>query len=79
MGRWRVFGWPASAGLVCARRVETRGGFEPFEVDQAEGVTSGIRKTEALRTFVEKLGPIMKEIGIDAQPEVYPAYAFVCA
>ena len=34
MGLWRAFVPPASAGLVSARRVETRGGFETFVADQ---------------------------------------------
>jgi hypothetical protein len=32
---------------------------------------------EAVRRFGDKLGPIMQAIGIEAQPEIYPAHTFV--
>jgi len=34
---------------------------------------------EAFRRFGEQLEPIMKAIGIDAQPEIYPAHTVVSA
>jgi hypothetical protein len=34
---------------------------------------------EAFGRFAETLGPILQELGIDRQPEVYPAHTFVSA
>jgi hypothetical protein len=34
---------------------------------------------EALDRFAEKLIPILREIGVDGDPEVYPAHIFVSA
>jgi hypothetical protein len=34
---------------------------------------------EAARQFGEKLAPIMQELNISAEPEVYPAHTFVAA
>jgi len=34
---------------------------------------------EARTSFGETLGPILQEIGVRNQPEMYPAYAFVSA
>jgi hypothetical protein len=34
---------------------------------------------EAFGSFGETLVPILQEVGIDAEPEVYPANAFVSA
>ena len=34
---------------------------------------------EAARRFGERLMPVMQEMGVDGQPEVYPALAFVSA
>jgi hypothetical protein len=34
---------------------------------------------EAFRRFGEKLGPVLKAVGVEATPEVYPAHTFVSA
>ncbi len=34
---------------------------------------------EALDTFAAKLMPILEEIGVQGQPEVYPAHTYVSA
>ena len=61
--------WPVK-GLLSHAAGQGPNGFRVVDVWESE---------EALRNFSEKLGPIMKAIGIDAQPEIYPAHAFVTA
>jgi hypothetical protein len=34
---------------------------------------------EAFGRFADTLGPILQEIGVDSQPEIYPAHTFVSA
>jgi hypothetical protein len=61
--------WPVK-GLLVHIAGQGPNGFRVVDVWESE---------EAFRSFGEKLGPIMKAIGIDAQPEIYPAHAFVSA
>jgi len=34
---------------------------------------------EAVRSFGETLVPILREVGVEAEPEMYPAHTFVSA
>jgi len=61
--------WPVK-GLLSHVAGQGTNGFRVVDVWESE---------EAFRSFGEKLGPVMKAIGIDAAPEVYPAHAFVSA
>lgn len=61
--------WPVK-GLLSHAAGQGPNGFRVVDVWESE---------EAFRQFGEKLGPIMKALGIDGQPEVYPALAFVSA
>ena len=61
--------WPVQ-GLLAHVAGQGPNGFRVVDVWESE---------EAFRKFGEKLGPIMKAIGIDGQPEVYPAHTFVSA
>ena len=61
--------WPV-AGMLVHVAGQTENGFRVVDVWESE---------DAFRRFGEKLAPIMKEIGIDTVPEVYPAHAFVSA
>src|SRR5262245_35726269 len=61
--------WPVAGVLV---HVAGQGdkGFRVVDVWQSEA---------AFRGFGEKLMPILKEVGIEGGPEIYPAHAFVSA
>src|SRR5690349_16403965 len=61
--------WPVK-GLLVHAAGQGPTGFRVVDVWESE---------ESFRKFGEKLGPIMKAIGIDAQPEIYPAHVFVSA
>lgn len=61
--------WPVK-GLLSHAAGQGPNGFRVVDVWESEA---------AVRSFGEKLGPIMKTIGIEAQPEIYPAHAFVSA
>lgn len=61
--------WPVK-GLLSHAAGQGPNGFRVVDVWESE---------EAFRNFGEKLMPIMKAIGIDGQPEVYPAHTFVKA
>ncbi len=61
--------WPVQ-GLLAHVAGQGPTGFRVVDVWESE---------EAFRNFGEKLGPIMKALGIDTQPEIYPAHAFVSA
>lgn len=61
--------WPVK-GLSSHAAGQGPNGFRVVDVWESEA---------AVRRFGEKLGPIMKDIGIDAQPEIYPAHTFVSA
>ncbi len=61
--------WPVE-GLLVHAAGEGGGGFRVVDVWESE---------EAAQRFGEKLTPILQEIGITAEPDVYPAHTFVSA
>jgi hypothetical protein len=72
MGKERaesVSDWPVE-GLLVHAAGEGPSGFRVVDVWQSE---------EAAQRFGEKLAPHLQEAGITAEPEVYPAHAFVSA
>jgi hypothetical protein len=61
--------WPVP-GLLVHTAGEAEGGFRVVDVWESE---------EAVRQFGETLGPLLAEVGIEAEPEIYPAHSFVSA
>ncbi len=61
--------WPVE-GLLVHSAGEAEGGFRVVDVWESE---------EAVRQFGETLGPILQELGVEAEPEIYPAHTFVSA
>jgi hypothetical protein len=61
--------WPVE-GLLSHAAGEGPGGFRVVDVWESE---------EAAQRFGETLIPILEEIGVEAQPEVYPAHTFISA
>jgi hypothetical protein len=61
--------WPVE-GLLVHAAGQSPDGFRVVDVWESE---------EAFGAFGETLVPILQEVGIDAEPEVYPAHAFVSA
>ena len=61
--------WPAE-GLLVHAAGNAPGGFRVVDVWESE---------EAAGRFGETLGPVLQELGIEAQPEMYPAHTFVSA
>jgi hypothetical protein len=61
--------WPVD-GLLIHIAGKSTGGFRVVDVWKSE---------EAFRRFGEKLTPILKEVGVEGAPEVYPAHALVPA
>jgi hypothetical protein len=61
--------WPVE-GLLSHAAGQGPNGFRVVDVWESE---------EAARKFGEKLVPIMQELNISAEPEVYPAHTFVTA
>lgn len=61
--------WPVE-GLVAHIAGDTGSGFRVVDVWESE---------EAFRRFGEALAPIMKAIGIESEPQVYPAHTIVTA
>ncbi len=61
--------WPV-AGLLVHAAGQGPNGFRVVDVWESE---------EACRRFGETLAPILQEVGIEEQPELYPAHAFVSA
>jgi hypothetical protein len=61
--------WPVE-GLLSHAAGQGPNGFRVVDVWESE---------EAARKFGEKLVPIMQELNISAEPEVYPAHTFVAA
>lgn len=59
--------WPVD-GLLAHVAGQGEGGFRVVDVWDSE---------EAFQRFGETLVPILQTLGVDAQPEVYPAVAFV--
>jgi hypothetical protein len=61
--------WPVG-GLLAHVAGEGANGFRVVDVWESE---------EAFARFGETLIPILEEIGVDGQPEVYPVHTFVSA
>jgi hypothetical protein len=61
--------WPVE-GLLVHAAGQGKNGFRVVDVWESE---------EACNQFGEVLAPILKEVGVDVPPELYPAYAFVSA
>ena len=61
--------WPVE-GLLVHAAGEGPNGFRVVDVWESE---------EACRRFGEVLVPLLQEVGIDDQPEIYPTHAFVSA
>ena len=61
--------WPV-AGLLVHAAGQGESGFRVVDVWESE---------EACKQFGETLAPILQEVGIEDQPELYPAHTFVSA
>jgi hypothetical protein len=61
--------WPV-LGLLVHAAGESAKGFRVVDVWESE---------DALRRFGEKLMPTLQEVGVEGDPEIYPAHAFVSA
>ena len=62
-----VADWPVK-GLLVHAAGQGEKGFRVVDVWESE---------EAFRKFGEKLQPILKQVGLEGAPEVYPVHAFV--
>ena len=61
--------WPV-AGLLAHVAGQGAKGFRVVDVWESE---------EAFRRFGEKLMPVLKALGVEGQPDIYPAHTFVSA
>ena len=61
--------WPVT-GLLLHVAGQGAAGFRVVDVWESEA---------AFRTFGEKLVPILKAVGVEGAPEVYPAHTYVSA
>ena len=61
--------WPVE-GLLVHAAGEAPGGFRVVDVWESE---------EAAGRFGETLGPVLREVGIEVEPEMYSAHTFVSA
>jgi hypothetical protein len=61
--------WPVD-GLLVHIAGEGPHGFRVVDVWESE---------EACRRFGERLEPVLREVGVQAEPEIYPAHTFVSA
>ena len=61
--------WPVE-GLLAHIAGEGPNGFRVVDVWETE---------EAMKGFGEKLIPVLKELGVETEPEIYPAHTFVSA
>ena len=61
--------WPVE-GLLVHAAGEAEGGFRVVDVWESE---------EAVQRFGETLIPILREVGVETAPEMYPAHTFVSA
>ena len=59
--------WPV-AGLLVHAPGQSASGFRVVDVWESE---------EACNEFGEKLAPILEELGVEEQPEIYEAHTFV--
>ena len=64
-----VADWPVK-GLLVHAAGQAEKGFRVVDVWESE---------EAFRKFGEKLTPILKEVGVEGAPDLYPTHAFVSA
>ena len=61
--------WPVE-GLLAHVAGDTGSGFRVVDVWESE---------EAFRRFAEKLAPVMQQIGIETEPEIYQTHTLVTA
>jgi hypothetical protein len=61
--------WPVD-GLLAHIPGQGERGFRVVDVWESE---------DALNSFAEKLMPILQDIGVEGQPEIYPAHTYVSA
>jgi hypothetical protein len=61
--------WPVE-GLLAHIPGQGPNGFRVVDVWESE---------EAVRRFGEKLMPVLAELGVEGEPEIYPAHTFVSA
>ena len=61
--------WPVE-GLLAHISGQGPSGFRVVDVWESE---------DAFRRFGETLMPVLREIGVEGQPEIYPAHTFVSA
>ena len=61
--------WPVE-GLVAHIAGDTGSGFRVVDVWESE---------EAFRRFGDSLAPVMKSLGIEENPQIYPAHTIVTA
>jgi hypothetical protein len=61
--------WPVE-GLLAHAAGQGASGFRVVDVWESE---------EAFNRFGETLVPVLEQLGIDGQPDIYPAHAFVSA
>jgi hypothetical protein len=61
--------WPVE-GLLVHTAGEAEDGFRVVDVWESE---------EAARRFGETLIPILRDVGVEAEPQMYPAHTFVSA
>jgi len=66
----RACGFLPVAGLLVHAAGQGDKGFRVVDVWESE---------DAFRRFGEKLTPILKEVGVEGAPEIYPTHAFVSA
>jgi len=61
--------WPVE-GLLAHAAGQGENGFRVVDVWESE---------DAFRSFGETLQPILQDLGVEGQPEVYPAHTYVSA
>ena len=61
--------WPVE-GLLVHAAGESDNSFRVVDVWESE---------EAVQRFGEQLIPLLREVGVEAEPEIYPAHTFVSA
>jgi len=61
--------WPVE-GLLVHIAGQAPNGFRVVDVWESE---------EACRSFGDRLAPVLKEVGIEEEPEIYPVHTFVTA
>jgi len=59
--------WPVE-GLLAHVAGQGENGFRVVDVWESE---------DAVNRFAERLMPILQEIGVEGQPEIYPAHTFI--